>query len=94
MEREAADAKWQALHKDRPWHNGSFTSWAPHRSDEHPYHLSHGVVIGVAETDLRPDDAFLTDEDCGPPVRPTSTEPESEPEPEPDDEEARDGDPS
>ncbi len=74
MEREAANAKWQALHDVRQWHDGSWTSWAETRSAEHPYHRDHGVTIGVAETDLRPDDRFLTHESWGPDQKPTENE--------------------
>jgi hypothetical protein len=69
MEREAANAKWEALHKDRPWHNGIWSSWGQERSTGHPYFRDHGVRIGVtADSDLRPTDTFLSKENCGPPT--------------------------
>lgn len=68
MEREAANAKWQRLHGDRQWHNGSWTSWSEKPSADHPYHRDHGLRVGVAREDLRPDDRFLSVENCGPPV--------------------------
>lgn len=52
MEQAAAQARWQALHEDLPWHDGSFKSWAKERSRSHPYHFSHGTSVWVAETDL------------------------------------------
>lgn len=66
MERDAANARWTRLHEDRPWHDGTFRSWAEKPSVNHPYHRDHGVTIGVHETDLRPDDRFLTRERWGP----------------------------
>jgi hypothetical protein len=60
MEREAANAKWQRLHKDQQWHDGTWKHWSAEPSDEHPYHRDHGVTIGVADRDLRPDDCFLS----------------------------------
>jgi hypothetical protein len=62
MERAAADARYSRLHDERKWHDGSFTRWAAEPSREFPYRFDMGVTIGVAETDLRPDDAFLTRE--------------------------------
>lgn len=74
MEREAANAKWARMHEDRPWHNGSWTSWESKPSAGHPYHRDHGLVIGVAVTDLRPDDTFLSEVNCGPPIKPSAEE--------------------
>lgn len=66
MERDAANAKWAQLHDARPWHDGTFRNWAEKPSDQHPYHRDHGVTIGVAQSDLRPHDLFLTHERWGP----------------------------
>lgn len=66
MEQAAADARYARVHDERKWHNGDFTSWAEKPSREHPYRYDFGVTIGVAETDLYPDDKFLSDERCGP----------------------------
>lgn len=62
MEQAAADAKYARLHEARKWHNGNGTSWGPEPSDEHPYRYNHGLTIGVADSDIRPDDKFLTEE--------------------------------
>ena len=70
MESEAAKAKWAALHEARPWHDGQWRTWAEKRSDSHPYHRDHGLTIGVHDTDLRPDDKFLTHESWGPDQKP------------------------
>lgn len=68
MEREAADAQHARLHHARPWHNGDGTVWVAEPSLLHPYKFDMGVTIGVAETDLRPDDKFLTRESWAPEV--------------------------
>lgn len=60
MEREAAEAKYEALHKERPYHDGRFTSWGKTRTERHPYHFREGVTIWVDPRDLTPDDNFLT----------------------------------
>ena len=62
MERLAAQHAWRDLHSDRPWHDGTFTSWAEKRSPSHPYHFDDGVTVGVAPMDVSPDDDFLRHE--------------------------------
>lgn len=76
METEAAQAAYDALHEKRPWHDGTFASWSEKRDAGHPYHYTHGVRIGVAETDLAPWDAFTTVEHASP-VKPTTTDEEA-----------------
>ena len=66
MEREAADALYARLHEKQPYHDGTFTSWAEHRSASHPYHFHDGVKIGVAESDLTPHDMFTTEQNASP----------------------------
>ena len=67
MEREAAEAAYQALHGEKAgWHDGTFTSWAAERSPSHPYPAMAGVSIGVAATDLTPWDRFTTQRDASP----------------------------
>lgn len=60
MEKEAAIARYQELHEDRPYHNGSFSSWSDKRTREHPYRYDEGVSIGVSLVDNNPDDDFLS----------------------------------
>lgn len=60
MEREAADARYDELHADEPFHDGTFTDWSAKRTDSHPYHYRAGVSIWVAPVDVNPDDKFLT----------------------------------
>jgi hypothetical protein len=66
MEREAAQAVYDMLHEDQPWHDGTFTSWAKNRSAKHPYHFKHGVTIGVAAQNVSPWDEFTTKHDASP----------------------------
>lgn len=65
-ERAAAERAYERLHKDAPYHDGTYQSWAKEASDSHPYHFSDGVTIGVAPTDLNPGDEFTTDRDASP----------------------------
>lgn len=51
MAREAAEARFQRLHKDRPWHDGSLERWAEEPSAEFPYHFSHGTTVWVSLED-------------------------------------------
>ncbi|GAB3776781.1 hypothetical protein GCM10027600_43200 [Nocardioides ginsengisegetis] len=59
MAAAAANAKWERLHADAPYHDGTFNSWVEKRSDAHPFHFSEGVTIGVSRHDMNPDDNFL-----------------------------------
>lgn len=59
MEQAAAEWRYDALHKAKPYHDGTFTSWAEERSLKHPYHARDGVSVWVAEADLTPHDHFL-----------------------------------
>ncbi|MCW2496398.1 hypothetical protein [Jatrophihabitans sp.] len=58
MEREAAVSKYQELHKDAPFHDGTFANWSSSRHAETPYHFTDGVSIVVSESDSQPDDKF------------------------------------
>lgn len=51
--------KYEALHNDQPWHDGTFTLWADKRSDDYPFHYLDGVEIWVSPEDLTPEDDFL-----------------------------------
>lgn len=69
MEREAADAAYQALHDEESgaaFHDGTFTRWAGKRSASHPYAANAGVTIGVADRNLAPWDRFTKDRDASP----------------------------
>lgn len=59
MESAAANDRYESKHKDRPYHDGSFKSWAKDRSRQHPYHFRDGVTVWVHDVDLSPDDDFL-----------------------------------
>jgi hypothetical protein len=61
MAREAANARYDKVHKDRQYHDGTFTHWADERSDNHPFQARDGVTIWVSEHDLTPDDDFLNE---------------------------------
>ncbi len=60
MEEASARRRYSDLHGDRPWHDGTFTNWSSEATEATPYHFEDGVEVYVAETDLAPDDKFLT----------------------------------
>lgn len=66
MERESASAAYAALHEDKPWHDGSFKSWAKERSASHPIKFDMGVSIGVDSVDRAPWDKFTTRRNASP----------------------------
>lgn len=82
MEQAAALWRYQALHEDRPYHNGDFKDWAAERTAAHPYHYLDGVTVYVARTDLNPADGFLADERATP--RRESVPKDGQPDHEPD----------
>jgi hypothetical protein len=55
----SAEATYDDLHKDLPFHDGTFKSWAPERSKQAPFHYRDGVSIWVTSIDLTPEDDFL-----------------------------------
>lgn len=59
MQLKAAVRIYENLHKDKPWHDGSFQIWSDQFSRLTPFHFSDGVTIWLSETDLAPDDKFL-----------------------------------
>lgn len=59
MQREAVEAMYHALHKDRPWHDGLFRIWMTEQSALTPFHYTHGVGIRMTREDLTPDDDWL-----------------------------------
>lgn len=61
MEADAAQRAYQKLHEAKPYHDGTFTDWAEHRSSSKPYHYSDGVTIFAAPFDFSPGDDFTTD---------------------------------
>lgn len=61
MESAAANRAYDALHEDRPFHDGTHTMWAKEASPDTPYHARDGVTVWVTPADLSPDDTFLTD---------------------------------
>lgn len=74
MEREAAELAYEQIHDARPYHDGTFTSWAEEASRAHPYHFRSGVTVYVTAEDHAPWDEFTTRESASPlpPGAPTS----------------------
>lgn len=59
MEQAAAEARYDLLHKERPFHDGTFKKWSKERTAEFPCHFRDGVEIWVSDSDLNPHDHFL-----------------------------------
>lgn len=55
----SANARYDELHRDLPFHNGPETVWAKERSEQTPFHYRDGVSIWMATADLTPGDDFL-----------------------------------
>lgn len=55
----AADAAYDALHEEKPYHDGSFKRWSDKRRGAFRFHYRDGVTISVHREDISPDDDFL-----------------------------------
>lgn len=67
MEQASAEATYEHLHKETPWHDGTFTSWAKEWSRSHPVPLAGRYIkVGVADHDLTPWDKFTTEVEASP----------------------------
>lgn len=69
MDLAAAEWRYEQLHKDRPFHDGTFPTdrrkWAKERSLKRPYHYRDGVKLWISDVDHAPHDHFLGDaKDC------------------------------
>lgn len=82
MELEAASSTYDDLHKDAPYHDGTFQSWSKERGEAFPYRYTEGVKLGVADHDLAPWDTFTTDMNASP-LPDASDEPELDDDAEP-----------
>lgn len=60
MANAAANRRYDEVHQDLPFHDGTFTKWAKESSLATPYHYREGVNVWVADVDWTPDDDFLT----------------------------------
>lgn len=54
----AVNSKYDALHEDLPFHDGTFAAWGK-ESSEMPYSYRAGVTLWVSSQDLTPGDEFL-----------------------------------
>lgn len=54
------------LHKDKPWHDGTYTIRMAEFSLLTPFHYTDGVSIGLGVDDFDPDDKFTTDPSAKP----------------------------
>lgn len=67
MQLKAAERIYGLIHKDRPYHDGSFERWAAEPSARFPFHFMDGVTIWMSEVELAPDDDFLEQNPPGDP---------------------------
>lgn len=61
MTTAGANRLYHLLHKERPFHDGSFSEWAAEASAAFPYRYDDGVNVWTSPVDLTPGDDFLTD---------------------------------
>lgn len=59
MQLEAAKALYAELHAERPYHDGSFKSWAKERSSNFPFRFTDGLSFYMSPVEVNPDDQFL-----------------------------------
>lgn len=55
-----ANAEYERLHAEAPFHDGTFREWAKEPSEFTPYRFNDGVTIWVSDQNLTPEDPFLT----------------------------------
>lgn len=60
MHEAAAQRQYKDLHKERPYHDGSFSRFTSEPTAATPFHFEDGVEIFVAAFDANPGDEFLT----------------------------------
>lgn len=58
MELAAVEARYDEIHKNLAYHDGTFERWADERSDAFPYHYRDGVTLSVALEEDRSEDIF------------------------------------
>lgn len=59
MQLEAVRGLYAELHKEQPFHDGTFTFWAEKRTKAHPFHFNDGVTIWLSPVELDSADEFL-----------------------------------
>lgn len=63
MEERSAQTRFDEIHKDRPWHDGSFpedrAAWSDKRTAETPFRYDWGARVFVTDTDLDMGGDFL-----------------------------------
>ena len=59
MQLAAVNAMYDELHRERPFHDGTFRFWQEKRTPLTPFHYRDGVSIWLSRDDLTPDDDFL-----------------------------------
>lgn len=57
----AAQRRFDEIHEDTPWHDGTYTVFTAKPTTATPFHYMDGVTLWVSSKDLSPDDDFLGD---------------------------------
>lgn len=52
MQKLAAQRRFNRLHSEKPWHDGSMTNWTEKPTDETPFNYEDGTAIWLSERDL------------------------------------------
>lgn len=55
---EAAKRRYELLHHEKPYHDGTFSRWSKDASLKYPFHAFDGVSFWLSPIDL-PDDDWL-----------------------------------
>lgn len=42
------EARYDEIHEELPYHDGTFTGWSSKRDKRHPYHYRDGVTLWVS----------------------------------------------
>ncbi len=54
-----AKRRWEELHEEKPYHDGTFSVWSEKATERTPFHFQDGVTVWLSQHDLTPDDNFL-----------------------------------
>lgn len=60
MELAATEARYDQVHEELQYHDGSFERWAAERSAAFPYHYRDGVKLSVERSADTSEDIFQT----------------------------------
>lgn len=59
MQLEGAKGLYAELHRERPFHDGSFQRWSENRTPDFPFRFDDGTTVWLSPVDLEPGNDFL-----------------------------------